>query len=136
MERLGAWDIYRDIFGYGAWYWKNRSIVVHNLYLLVASDTGIIGLLVFLAFVFRALRLAHRAITQTEDLWIKSIGIGILGGYLGVLVHSLLAWTYTQDVVLMMFWFLAGLLVAANRIIRTAHNTTPGNDVLEPAQGG
>ncbi len=87
---------------------------VHNKYLLVLSETGIIGLLCFLAFLVDALRKGWQC-WALQDPLLSPLALGIMAGIAGHMVHM------TVDVfrgrpTQQLLWLLAGLLAAMHRI--------------------
>ena len=87
---------------------------VHNKYLLVLSETGIIGLLCFLAFLLDALRKGWQC-WALQDRLLSPLALGIMAGIAGHMVHM------TVDVfrgrpTQQLLWLLAGLLAAMHRI--------------------
>ncbi len=96
---------------------------VHNMYLLIAAELGIISLAVFLAIwaaVFRrGLALAKHA---SPDL--AMIALGIAGGFLAFGIHCLV--DYEEIARIPILWFYIGLICAITRI------TTKDNRELAP----
>jgi putative inorganic carbon (HCO3(-)) transporter len=83
---------------------------VHNKYLLVLSETGIVGLLAFVAFLLDALRKGWRCWTRQDPL-LSPLALGFAAGLAGHMVHM------TVDVfrgrpTQQLLWLLAGLLTA------------------------
>jgi putative inorganic carbon (HCO3(-)) transporter len=87
---------------------------VHNKYLLVLAETGIIGLLAFLGFLLDALRKGWQCWAR-QDRLLSPLALGIMAGIAGHMVHM------TVDVfrgrpTQQLLWLLAGLLAAMHRI--------------------
>lgn len=87
---------------------------VHNKYLLVLAETGILGLLAFLAFLLDALRKGWQC-WAIQDSLLSPLALGIMAGIAGHMVHM------TVDVfrgrpTQQLLWLLAGLLAAMHRI--------------------
>jgi putative inorganic carbon (HCO3(-)) transporter len=87
---------------------------VHNKYLLVLAETGIGGLLAFLAFLLAALRRGWR-IWNLSDPLLSPVALGFVAGLAGHMVHM------TVDVfrgrpVQQLIWLVAGLLAAMQRL--------------------
>jgi O-antigen ligase len=90
---------------------------VHNKYLLVLAETGIAGLLAFLAFVIDAFRKGWRCWTYGDPL-LSPIALGFAAGIAGHMLHM------TVDVfrgrpTQQLLWLIAGLLTAMLRICRS-----------------
>ena len=91
--------------------------VVHNVFLLFAAETGLLGLGAFLwllaALGIRGFRyLQGRGVTLTTCLT-----AGLLASGLSLVVHCMVDLALVGDMLLFVqFWFLAGLLVAATAL--------------------
>lgn len=88
---------------------------VHNLYLLVLSETGIVGfaglVLVGVAMYDVALRLA-----RSRDLLFGTLGVGVAAAMAFLMIEEILGFSLRQDIPLALYWLLAGLAVAAARM--------------------
>ncbi|HKV64647.1 MAG TPA: O-antigen ligase family protein [Candidatus Acidoferrum sp.] len=90
---------------------------VHNKYLLVLAETGIVGLLAFLAFLLDALRKGWQCWLCRDPL-LSPIALGLTVGIAAHMLHM------TVDVfrgrpTQQLLWLMAGLLVAMLRICRS-----------------
>lgn len=94
--------------------------IVHNVYLLNASELGWLGLAAFVLVIGRFLWLAIRFIVQRRDDIASSMAIGILAGMVALWTQSLLEWLFRQTYVTVEFFLLAGLLAALPRVARRA----------------
>lgn len=79
-----------------AWIWQP----VHNIYLLIASETGLVGLSVFLLFIFQ---LFKNAFFEKKTFFLL-VGFSFL--FIGLFDHFF--WTLQQGQ--LMFWLVLGLL--------------------------
>ena len=68
----------------------NVNHVVHNMYLLVAAETGFVGLAAFITIFALALRRALRLYRTAGSPMISSLGLGIAAGIVAQLVHGLI----------------------------------------------
>jgi putative inorganic carbon (HCO3(-)) transporter len=87
---------------------------VHNKYLLVLSETGIVGLLAFLAFLLDALRKGWRC-WAFQDRLLSPLALGFAAGIAGHMVHmsvDVFRGRPTQQ----LLWLIAGLLAAMHRM--------------------
>ena len=82
---------------------------VHNVYLLLASETGIPGLVFFLWFVVVIIFVTFKAI-KSPDSTIRNIAFGILTGYIAVLIAFLSSPDYDDYNVKMIFWAISGFM--------------------------
>ena len=93
--------------------WPNA--IVHNAYLLILAETGILGFSAFLWFLWNVWHQA-RNIIRTKKTFEASIGLGIWAGILALLIHSLVGWLFRYDPVYTLFWFNVGLLISLNNL--------------------
>jgi len=94
---------------------------VHNKYLLVLAETGIVGLLAFLAFLLDALREGWRCWVHGDTL-LSPLALGFTAGIAAHMLHM------TVDVfrgrpTQQLLWLVAGLLAAMLRISRSDPST-------------
>ncbi|MFH1671456.1 MAG: O-antigen ligase family protein [Candidatus Portnoybacteria bacterium] len=76
---------------------------VHNIYLLIGSETGLIGLMAFLMFLFQLFR------KKESGYWLLFIGYSFL--FIGLFDHFF--WTLQQGQLI--FWLVLGLLTTIRR---------------------
>ena len=91
------------------------SPVVHNLFLLLAAETGLLGLIAFLwllaALVSRGFGFSFRA--QSPPILAAAVVAGLLASEIHVIVENTVAVGLAGDAQMYIeFWFLAGLLLA------------------------
>lgn len=90
--------------------------VVHNAFLLIAAETGLVGLTAFLAFLaillVQALRIVDLATNDT--VWVA--GVGIFSAFVALTVHSMADYALLGSLqVFTQFWLLAGLSAALSQ---------------------
>lgn len=88
---------------------------VHNVYLLVAAETGLVGLGLFLLLMLAAFREGLRAV-RTNDRLLSACAIGVLSGLVVLAVSNLADAHLRTDVLYALFWLLIGLIAAIRRI--------------------
>lgn len=76
-----------DLSG-GARILRGYSHVVHNMYLLVAGEMGIVGLLAFVWMFLAVFLVAFRARNRLEE-WQSAVLIGVSAGLLAQMIHGL-----------------------------------------------
>lgn len=92
--------------------------IVHNIYLLHASEMGWIGLAVFLLMIGNFLWIAVRIILRREDDVISHMAIGVLAAMTALWLQSWLEWLFRQTYITVQFYMLAGFLAALPRLAR------------------
>lgn len=97
-----------------------EEVVVHNLYLLVTAETGLLGLIVFLIILYLLLK-RSLFIFRSDKPIISSIGIACFCFVLGFMASEIFDFSYRLDQLFYLFWALAGLTVAASHMER--HST-------------
>lgn len=88
---------------------------VHNLYLFIAGETGLIGLSLFLIFLISVVRALWPGLAS-DDPFVMSTAVGLLAGLAAYLTHSQVDyshWTHFTP-----FWFLTGLAMSTGRMGR------------------
>ncbi len=92
------------------------GLIAHNLFYLVAAETGITGLAVFLALMLTIMLEGRRVIKADREIF-STIAIGILGGIVALLIHGMFDWLFFYDPIHVLFWFQVGLLLAVRDIL-------------------
>ena len=92
--------------------------IVHNIYLLHASEMGWLGLLVFLLMIGHFFVMATRIILLRRDNIISWVAIGIFAGMSTLWLQSLLEWAFRQTYLTVEFFLLTGFLAALPRLDR------------------
>lgn len=98
-----------------------QATVVHNIYLLMAAETGVMSLLLFLLFVFRVLLRTGSSINPSNAIEGSVLVLGAKVGITSFLILSLAdpAWRF-YPALQWTFWFLAALIVAHSPLNRHA----------------
>ena len=124
-----AWDLFvhSPIFGvgwgnfvtlYGSYVnfsWVPPGVFdVHNLYLQLLAETGILGFASFFSLIFLAGREARRLWRAGRDDLGRALSFGVLGAILTVLVHGSVDFLFRVSPQFgTLFWMLLALLVAS-----------------------
>jgi len=100
--------------GIGNFVWEIRQMLdllsswlhqpVHNIYLLIASETGLIGLFIFLMFLYQLLRKFNKKLKNKKHYLLLLIVCAFL--FLGLFDHYF--WTLQQGQLI--FWIVLGLI--------------------------
>jgi putative inorganic carbon (hco3(-)) transporter len=94
---------------------------VHNLFLFIAGEIGLVGLACFVVFLVRVVTALLPAL-RAPDAFISSVGVGLLCGLLAFLIHAQVDYSiWTQNRPL---WFFLGLAMGVGRFVRPAAVTS------------
>jgi putative inorganic carbon (HCO3(-)) transporter len=100
----------------------NGPAVVHNAFLLIGAETGLLGLAAFLWFLTSVMARAWR-LTETaseDNLWV--VGVGVLCGYVALSIHNTVDYALVGcSPMFTHFWFLAGMV--AGLIPKHSHDS-------------
>ncbi len=102
----------------------------HNLYLQIAVDFGVVGILAWLAIFTLATLAAWRAYRiglKVQDRELAAVGAGLFGSQLALGLHGLtdaVTWGMVRPAPLV--WALWGLSIAALRIAKDVQSARPG----------
>ena len=88
---------------------------VHNIYLLLAAQTGIMGLVFFLAFLWAAWRRGWQRIRAADDELVRLILLGIACGLLARVIHGLVDVSGLASMKIPFLWIYPALLVSGNQ---------------------
>lgn len=97
-----------------------------NFYLKTAAEMGLIGLTAFLWFLIKCLRAGGRAIVRLGESTWQSLGVGILAGLVGVLMHNVVENIFEVPAVASYFWLWLGILIGMAGRGRESLGGTPG----------
>lgn len=92
---------------------------VHNKYLLVWSETGLIGLLAFLWFLLSSLRRGYRILLENDPL-LSPLALGFTAATAGFMVHMLFDLFHGRPQT-QILWLAAGILAAMTSIVDTGN---------------
>ncbi len=97
---------------------------MHNRYLLVWAETGVIGLAVFLWFLLSTLHRALGVVRSTNRV-LALASAGLLAGVLAGMVHLTVDLYHNRPLV-QLLWLIAGLVIAIERLSTApARENTP-----------
>ncbi len=89
------------------------SLPAHNQYIIIASEVGIPGFLLFLGFLAVTCKLALLS-ARCDDVYIASLAVGIFGGLVAIGAHIMLDILGTHTVMTLL-WLYAGLAAALHK---------------------
>jgi O-antigen ligase len=124
---------YREwgLFDKGRQNWSH----LHSTPLQVAVERGLPALFVWLALLFLYARTLWRLSRPTAlSNWIeRGLVLGALGGLVGFAAGGLVHYNLGDSEVVMIFYFIMGLVLALERLVRADAGTEESGGGLEPA---
>ena len=84
----------------------------HNMYLHIAAEIGIPGLMVFLAIIYGHTRKAIQVLAQTQNTWVAGVMLGTVAAVLGLAVNGFTDYIMFNVQMSMLFWLLNALIIA------------------------
>jgi O-antigen ligase len=97
--------------------------VVHNQYLLVFAETGVIGLFLYLLILVVIIHTCVRCIKYNDPV-ISPLSTGILSGVIALSVFMTVELSVSRLTV-QLFWIMAAIAMAAEKLIRTNKGGIP-----------
>ena len=102
------------------WNSGSRAANVHNTYLLIASETGWLGIMTFLILLLTAIIVAARSAWGRPRGWPGELGLGVLVALAVVALHNLYEWVFVTFIIQYLFAITLGLVVGARHQQATA----------------
>lgn len=114
LERLAHWQAAEEMARYFPWFgvgignyepvysafalinWPQPLGHAHNIYLNFLAETGVVGLVAYIGFWASVVILTWR-LTREQDVWRRSIAIGLLGTWAHLSAHQLLDKLYVAN---------------------------------------
>lgn len=109
-----GWGAYWMVYPDYDFFINNASTKIfhaHNMYLNIAAEIGIPGLITFLAMMYGHLRLALVTIKGSVQYWSSGIMLGIVGAIFGLIVNGFTDYVLFNIQLSMLFWLLNALIV-------------------------
>ncbi|MCX5694164.1 MAG: O-antigen ligase family protein [Candidatus Omnitrophica bacterium] len=94
----------------------SATIYAHNNFLQMAGETGLLGLGVFLIFLFFVLKSAWFAFKKNADWFLRAFSISCFAAIIAYLINGLTETSLYHSRLVMIFWFLVGLALALGKI--------------------
>jgi len=92
------------------------SIYAHNNFLQLAGETGLLGLGIFLFFLFFVLKTCWSVFKKNKDVFLKAFSISVFAAITAYLINGLTETSLYHSRLVMIFWFLIGLALALGKI--------------------
>ncbi len=115
---LGS-DVMKKVFQtYPTIFDGSYPIHTHNNYLQMWGETGIWGILAFLALILYQLKSGVKAFCASMDRRVKRLLAAAIGGFCGILVVGLAEYTWFYPRNMFTWWFLFGVIGACVKLVR------------------
>jgi len=132
QDAIQGWT-QKPLFGYGVTGYRFMDAQIPR----VLTETGIIGLTVFIYLLYSIYRLALSYLIEIKDPFNRGLTIGFLAGFVGLIFHSLAANTFIIVRIMEPFWFFAGIIVVLPELERKeAQETEIASTDPPPRFGG
>lgn len=86
------------------------TFYMDNFYMKIAAEAGIIGIMVFVWLMWQVFAISLKTVTIVKDKTSHELGIGILAGLLGVIVHNCVENVFEVPMMAAMFWMFVAVM--------------------------
>lgn len=103
--------------------WQSLAIV-HNIFLLIAAETGLLGLAAFVSFMVSVWLKAWRVVrdASSDVAWVA--GVGVFCAYMALTVHNMVDYTLLANLQLFThFWLLSAIAVGVDGMLERSSDT-------------
>lgn len=119
-------DFWLTGVGYGYWAFKNTFLEYgikgskawhsHNMYLEIMAEMGIFGMLTFVWVVLSIFVITIKFAKKTKDRYFSYVSIGLLCGFLSIMVHGIAEHILYMPKSVILFWMFAAFITAARNL--------------------
>jgi putative inorganic carbon (HCO3(-)) transporter len=88
----------------------------HNMYLHIAAEIGIPGLLVFLTIMFGHLKTAREIAGRASNRWLAGLMLGIMAAFTGIAVSGFTDYILFNIQLSMLFWLMCAITIVTYQI--------------------
>jgi O-antigen ligase len=89
-----------------------RRDPVHNIYLLVASEVGVLGLIVFLLKIGVFLKVGIKLLKSDVSILSKQILFSAVCGLLAIMLSGMVGWSWRLDSIHSLYWIILSIIGA------------------------
>ncbi len=118
------------IFGIGyntIWYMGLQLGDTHNMYLKILTEQGMVGLFIFLLCLFLAIKHSWRLFNNSNDNFLKGLGIGFAICVVATMVTNIFGDRWTHLSLGAFFWVFLGMVQRGNIIVQNSKASTPSS---------
>lgn len=103
-----AYEVYEGSFDF---------VHSHNTFLQVWLETGLLGIVAFIASIYHALKMGAKAVFRSDaPRTVRMVIVGIVSGLSGSMVCGLADYLWNYPRVMLIFWFAVALLLAGIKL--------------------
>lgn len=109
-----GWGAYWMVYPAYDFFLNNADIKIfhaHNMYLNIAAEIGVPGLLVFLSVMYGHARLALSMISEKVEDWSLGLMLGVFAAIVGMIINGFTDYVMFNIQLSMLYWLLNGLIV-------------------------
>lgn len=92
------------------------TIYAHNIYLQMAGETGLLGLGVFILFLFLIFKNAVKRYFKLKDEYLRAVSLSLIASMSAFLINGMTETSLYNARVAMVFWFLIGISLSLNKL--------------------
>ncbi|WP_371371570.1 O-antigen ligase family protein [Sporomusa aerivorans] len=110
-----GWGAYWMVYPEYDFFLNNPAATIvhaHNMYLHIAAEIGVPGLLVFLGIIYGHTRKAMDVLNRTKNRWVAGIMLGVVAAVLGLAVNGFTDYVMFNVQMSMLFWLLNAVVIA------------------------
>lgn len=115
---LGGDAVRQAIKDLSTYHGRAAFVHSHNLFLQLWLETGLFGLLTFIASMFSGVKSAAKAVNQTACTATRTATIAAMAGVCGALVASLADYIWNYPRVMVIFWFVFALMLSGIKLAK------------------
>ena len=105
--------------------------LVHNQYLLVLAETGAVGLLCYLWFLYAVFKMGVMCIRRKDNNFVHYVGLGGLFGFVSILLHMNVD-IFTSRLQIGSLYLVCALFTAGLRLPRVVEEEDPVEEIEVP----
>ena len=113
-----GWGAYWLVYPEYDFFLNNANVKIfhaHNMYLNIAAEIGIPGLIAFLTIMCGHIRLALSVFRGETESWLSGLMLGIIAAIGGIVINGLTDYVLFNIQLSMLYWLLNGLIVVVWR---------------------
>lgn len=115
---LGTAAVQTAVGAYGVYEGSFDFVHSHNTFLQVWLETGLLGIVAFIASIFHALKMGAKAVFRSDaPRTVRMVIVGTVSGLAGSMVCGLADYLWSYPRVMLIFWFTAALLLAGIKLV-------------------